>query len=53
MEIVVMDLREWHKFKNKDQVDFSKNIAYKDQSCTTELTRLTFALAITCSVFQI
>lgn len=29
MEIVVIDLKEWHKFKNKDQVDFSKNIAYK------------------------
>jgi hypothetical protein len=30
-------------------VDFSKNTAYKDQSCSSELRRLTFALAITCS----
>lgn len=46
-EIIV--LKEWHSFRNKVPVDFSKDIACKDQSCSSELTRLAFALAVTCS----
>lgn len=42
-------LKEWHRFRNKVQVDFSKNTACRDQSCSSELTRLALALAVTCS----